>query len=625
MLGEKQTSFSFLKFIPIILGIVALYPVCFNGWVNWDDPKYILDNPLVGELTWERIRLNFSSFTIGAYHPLTTLSYCLDYTVDGFNARVFHFMNFLLHLVNVYLVYEFLKRLTLSTRIGFIASVLFAIHPMNVEAVAWVTGRKDLLMATFTLLGLIFYLKNHALKSKKALLIPLLFFVMAVLSKGTAIIFPVLLILIDFYKKEKITLSSILLKTPFILISIGFGLVAKYGQHSAVGMKLLSDIDFGDSFFIGVYNFWFYIIKCVLPTQLSPLHPYPHGIALEGVPMSLKITIIPFLGLLYFWVNKLRFNNNVNFVVVFYGVSSFLILQFIPFGQAMEAERFFYFPGIGLILGIGFFVVWFEKRFEKFKKAIYGMLLILVGCLVVLSHQQSKVWKDSKSMWEAVIVTYPENEMAYNNLAFHMAEKGDYNASIDLLNEAFKYTQDKYSPLNNIGLMYAKKGNDSLALQYFNESIIINDSIEGPRENRALLLIKYKRYQEAYSDLKVIRKLNSVNPYLLYGEGIILLEVNQSERAIGKLDSALILGCKSAPLYFYLGKNYMSLKQFAKAKGFLTKAINKNVRIGMSHYLRSQCFYLEKNYSRAREDFEKAIKNGVVADEEYARLILNGG
>ncbi|MDD4215450.1 MAG: glycosyltransferase family 39 protein, partial [Bacteroidales bacterium] len=216
----------------IIYAILAVTAIMysralFNGFASLDDDDYLFDNPFIKHFNFESLKEIFSSFYLGNYHPLTTLTYLFEYHIYGLNPLPFHVLNVLLHLVNVMLVYKLSEKLSGQRFTALLVSAFFALHPMHVESVAWISERKDVLYTLFYIASLLAYLKYLKQANKgRHYLICLSLFVLSLLSKSAAVTLPVLMIAIDFYKKRKPVLKMFLEKIPFLLLSLLFGILA---------------------------------------------------------------------------------------------------------------------------------------------------------------------------------------------------------------------------------------------------------------------------------------------------------------------------------------------------------------------------------------------------------------
>src|SRR5215470_8359451 len=211
-------------FIIAFLAVVLYIPALKGGILNWDDPDY------VNEEFFKQGLLNLRHLIVtpiqGNYHPLTMLSLLFNYLVSGVNGWSYHFLNVLLHLANSILVFRFVLLLTKGKRvIAFISAILFAIHPMHVESVAWISERKDVLYTLFFMLGLISYTKYVDTTNRKQYAGALVFFVLSLSSKPAAVIFPLVLFCIDFFTRRKFRRALIVEKIPFLVLSVAMGII----------------------------------------------------------------------------------------------------------------------------------------------------------------------------------------------------------------------------------------------------------------------------------------------------------------------------------------------------------------------------------------------------------------
>lgn len=197
---------------------------------GWDDDGYVVDNPVIQQLSWENLKKIFSSFYLGNYQPLSVLSYAIDFSLFKLKPAAYHITNLLFHIVNIFLVFNLFKKLQMSNVVCYTVAILFAIHPTRVESVAWIAERKDVMYAMFYLLSILYYLKFREEKNVKMYVASLALFLCSALSKSMAITLPVVLILMDVFLDRKFDLKKTFNKIPFFALSLAFGLLALYSQ-----------------------------------------------------------------------------------------------------------------------------------------------------------------------------------------------------------------------------------------------------------------------------------------------------------------------------------------------------------------------------------------------------------
>jgi protein O-mannosyl-transferase len=267
---NKWKYMTMLGFI-VLISFFAYLPVLQNGLLEWDDYGYINNNPLIYSINLKEI---FSHIVMWNYHPLTILTLAIEYYFFGLNATGYHAVSLLFHLLNVSLVFYTILLLCDRIEVALIASLLFGIHPIHVESVAWVSELKDLLYTFFFLASYIYYLKYLKVPQRKFYVFALFLFSASLLSKAMAASLPVVLLLTDYFKGRKISRKILLEKVPFFLLALTLGLVAVFAQGESVstqdlGFSVLQRIAFA------CYGFITYLVKIILPINLSAFYPYP--------------------------------------------------------------------------------------------------------------------------------------------------------------------------------------------------------------------------------------------------------------------------------------------------------------------------------------------------------------
>ncbi|MGB0932103.1 MAG: hypothetical protein ACPGVB_15070, partial [Chitinophagales bacterium] len=276
--------------VAAIATFITYIPALDNEFLNWDDPIYVTQNSLVlGDWSVEKLKGIFVEPVGGNYHPITVLSLALDHTIFGRSAFAFHTINILLHVINVVLLFLFIFLFTRGKPIvAFIVAILFGLHPMHVESVAWISERKDVLYVLFFLAGLITYLQYLFSKKSGYYFATLIFFVLSVFSKPAAVVFPIVLILIDMYLYKHWRPKMLVNKIVFLIISIVVGLLTIQAQDQANAFTDIGTLS--NRFFFACYGFNTYLAKLFVPIRLSALYPYP-------LEMHLKQTL-PFIFLI---------------------------------------------------------------------------------------------------------------------------------------------------------------------------------------------------------------------------------------------------------------------------------------------------------------------------------------
>ncbi|MBN8703992.1 MAG: tetratricopeptide repeat protein [Bacteroidetes bacterium] len=528
---KKNSSNKEVKINPwvVFTGFLAIsiivFKPCFSALLtNWDDGSYVTDNLLIRSLSLKDI---FSAFVVGNYHPITMLSYALEYHFFKINPTVFHTTNVLLHAVNSFLVFILVQKITKQNFIALFTSVLFCIHPFHVEPVAWVADRKDLLATLFFLLGIRAYLQYIASSTNKHYFFVIMFFLLSVLSKATSVVFPIVLILLDYLLMEKIELKKWLNKLPLLAISIAFGFLAIKAQSDTPAMGVRVDYNFLDRFFLGCYSFALYIINAVFPIKLSAYHPYP---VMQAGRFSFLVylSVIPVIAVVGLLIYYLKQRHKLPFVLLtFFLVTIGLLLQFIPVGFAIIAERYTYLPFIGLFALIAFY--W--HRFAKQKKYFWIAPIMYSLVLAFISFDRCKVWQNSLTLWTDVIEKYDKAELAYLNRGIIYAGSGQIQKGYDDFNKAIESYPDYLQAYNNRGLAKYDLGNVQGSIEDFNKAIQIDSTFYESLNNRGLSFLTLKQHDKAFSDFNAAIKFKPDFALAYYNRGNAFAELGEIEKA----------------------------------------------------------------------------------------------
>jgi tetratricopeptide (TPR) repeat protein len=443
----------------IVVTAVAFTPSLFNGFTAWDDNSLLLDNPQIVNFSAGGVGNAFLTFHHGLYHPLVNLSFRLEHQLFGFNPFIYHLTNLLLHLFNVVLAYIFIIFLGGGLLLAAGVALLFGVHPLHVESVAWVAERKDLLYTLFFLSGLIAYLRFRAAGHKWLYAAAWTLCLLSLGAKAMAVSFPFVLLLIDYFQARRVDAKNLLEKLPFFLLTAVFAVLAVLARHYTGGLTSDPALS-GDNIFIGSYRLVFYYFgRVFLPWLDSPLYP--------GVSFSQKIfTALPFiyyaapllaLGIfgLLFWLA--RRERGVVFGLGFFLLAIAPALVLIPVGPF--ADRFTYLSSLGLFFASGLVI----KRLRFERPAIAG-LAILLAVFSVMTWQRCAVWRDNYALWTAAAQKYPLSAEVANNRAFGCLERGIYFGRLGREGEALQELNQALELAPGLAEAYFDRGNVYAAL-----------------------------------------------------------------------------------------------------------------------------------------------------------------
>ncbi len=400
--GNKAGQKYFALIIPLLIMIATLIvfnPSVDNGILHgWDDTEYLNDRN-VQEF---KSGTFFSDYYLGMYQPLAVFTLAMNYQSAGDSARAYHASNLFLHLINILLLWLLLVKLTGRKSIAGIGALLFAIHPMNVEPIAWISARSTLLFTAFYIGGLLSYLKYTENKKPLYFIFTLMLALAALFSKSMAMSFPLVLLVLDYFRGRTWNARLILEKLPFLLFSVIFGYITIDAAQSFGHITALQyEYSLLNRFFILCHTFVFYLFKFIVPTALSPIYAYPE---VNGVMLPWLYYFSPAVPLLLIYLIY-RFRNTQKELISGILIFTLVILPVLPLFWSrifVAADRYAYLSYTGLFLIAGYLLYkLLSGNFLKNKSLRYGGMIILaayVAFLMYSSNQQCKYWKDGDTL-----------------------------------------------------------------------------------------------------------------------------------------------------------------------------------------------------------------------------------
>ncbi|MBN2774068.1 MAG: tetratricopeptide repeat protein [Prolixibacteraceae bacterium] len=626
--GSKEKNKTFVQknnwFLPVIILIITFVvfsPALKNGFTNWDDDLYVTNNSLIKNVPLSNLG-KFGENVAGNFHPLTMLSLALDYRLFEMDPFYFHLVNILFHLLNTLLVFVLIKKLTKGNLfVVFFTAIFFAIHPMHVESVVWISERKDVLYAFFFLTGLLFY-HQYILKKKIVwLMISFLTFVLSVLSKSAAVVFPVVLFLIDYFEKRKINLKSIAEKLPFLAVSIWIGLVAIGTQSQSSALGEFAGYSLFERITIAAYGFITYVIKFAVPFKLSSFHPYPDG----KLPVTYILALIVTVLFLIYVIIKFKKQRELFFGTVFYLVTIALVLQLFPVGDALIAERYTYIPYIGLAM---VYLIYTQKTIQKrpfgnLKYVVLGILAVQLIFFANVTYLRTKVWKDSESLWTDVIGKYPYFAEAYINRGHFYRSENNYQEAIQNYNKAIELDDNRALAFYNRGKAFFDTGQFDKALTDMNKAIELEPDFPEAYSNRGSIYAMKNEYLLAIADFDKAIEMKPGNTEILANRTLAHFYAGNTEKALEDATAFLKKFPDDADMHNVGGLCYRRLGKDNEALAEFTRAIQLAPQQGAYYQNRSYLLNRMGDNLSALNDINMAKQLGINVDENYVASLKN--
>jgi FOG: TPR repeat len=646
--AKKDRRFPLYCLIIASVTFIAFLPSLNNGFVNWDDDRYISLNPDVHGVSVDHVATVFTSTYLNHYLPITMLSFMGEYSLFKAHPFAYHCTSLLLHIINALLLFWLIYALSGNNFVSLLTALLFAIHPLSVESVAWIAERKGVLSATFYFISLLLYIRYRKSGMRAHYVVCMVSFVLSLMSKSMAVSLPFVLLLIDYLMGHKIDKKSLLEKAPFFIISIIFMLIAYYsrqdsmnqGPHYSAVQCILGP----------AYNICFYLIKTVFPIHLCAL--YSTGDHDAGLTMKMILSAMVLCGIVVMVYRSRRTSKIVVFSSLFFIITLLPVIQIVPSGGWTNiADRYMYVPLIGvyfLIASGSSFL--FMKTFANCKAARVATVIGGVAIVVFLScmtYRRCGVWHNGFSLWNDVINSAP-SAVAYTDRGFAYASEHNYMRAIEDYNRAIELNP-AYAPIyNNRGNAYNALCDVTRAINDYDQAIALDPKYAQAYGNRG---IAYKtrgdfdravedfsqaiqlapKYALAYSNLggaycykgEIERSISAYSHAIrldpesaeaasaFYGRGLALCFKGDLKRAVEDYDRAIKLNPDYAEAYNNRGVALKDLGDLHEAIESFNHAIALNSRYAQAYYGRGLAYKAGGDYPHALDDINKACALGL--------------
>ncbi len=555
----------FLLLLSCLVG-VAFGKTYHNQFLGMDDHAFVWDNPYIRDgLTLEGIIWAFQadltkpSEFADYWQPVTFISRMIDISLFKFNAGAHHVVNLLFHIANVWLLYFFLRRLTSSNTASLWITSLFALHPLHAEIIGWITARKDVLSIFFGLITIHIYYWRKESNNFVRTIIFALSFALSLMAKPMVITLPVVLILLDLYERlenqKTISIKEIWMsgldKWPLFLM------VALYLPIPFLGQPQAFEYDINHPVVKGIVAYLFYIQKILMPLDLSLYGPIPEPkIALSTFLFSLAgvvfITVISFLMRKKTWM-------------ILLGWGWFLVTTLPIIGLTWVADRFVYFPMIGILI----IFVYMLKSYIKNKDAIASIIVLFVIFFTIQSFNQISVWKNDETLMLRALEYSNENYSAHNVLGvFYAKEADDEEKALYHLKEAIRIRPDRDKPYNNIGRILEQNGKHDEAVQYYEKSLALNANDFRTLNNLGIVYVREGKYKKG---IEYFTRALAINPKAIDTHNNLAIAYFRSG-SIAQAES-IAAQTQSAYLYNQFGLFLAAEKKYNEARRYFERAL----------------------------------------------------
>lgn len=486
----------------IVLTAFALGGTCFNGFVNYDDPIYVTQNmDVLGGLSLDGIFRAFTTARSNHWHPLTWISLQLDVDLFDHQAWGFHLTNLLLHTANVLLLFGLLRQTTGAVWRSAAAAALFAVHPLHVESVAWVTERKDVLSTFFWLLTTVAYIHYARRPGVRRYGWMVLFLVLGLLAKPMLITLPCTLLLLDYWPLQRFPSPAgaekakyefapapfrqlVEEKLPLFVLGLIWGVASLIARQQGGGLKSGEYLGLGERLGYAVSAYAGYLVKVIWPTNLAPFYPLPpDGLSPWRVASSAVVLIL--LTILFLRLRR----RYLTVGWLWYLITLFPVSGVVQLGSYTMADRYTYVPSIGLFVLVVWGLADLVPRAAAMRLLVPATVLLILAAALV-SRQQVRYWHDSIALWEHALAVTPDNFLARTDLGFARAENGDLDGAEADLAAAVQLRPDLAIAHYNLGRCQRQRGKLPEAISSFQKAVQL------PRGDQYRVALKDLQRQE---------------------------------------------------------------------------------------------------------------------------------
>jgi protein O-mannosyl-transferase len=534
-----------LIFAVVLAGVTILaYRPAWHGEFLWDDDAYIINNELITAPDgWQRIW--FSLDSPSQYFPFTYSTFRIEHALWGLNTTGYHWVNLLLHVGNALLVWAVLARLRVPG--SWLAAIIFALHPVQVETVAWITERKNVLMGFFFLMTLLAWIAFADERTRRRWIfycLALIFYVLALSAKATACTLPAALFLILWLQKKPITMRRLVQIVPFVLLGVGMGLLAVWWEryHQGTNRALFTFLSPIERILVASRAVWFYLSKIFWPSNLTFIYPRWNISPKDLLDYIWLLAGIAACAAIYF--TRRYFGRSVEVAAAFFVSTLGPMLGFImlfTFRYTFVADHYQYLACIGPIALASAGIVSLSGKFAQYRGVIVSVALLVVATLGTLTWRQAATYTDIETLWRTTLARNPECWMAHTNLGIVLLQKGKIDDGIAHYRSALQMQPDSWDAEYNLGTALLGKGQADEAILHCERAVGMRPTDPDARVSLGNALLQKGRIDEAIGHYQKAMMLHPDHFLARYSLGHALLEKGELDGAIQLCRSALLL------------------------------------------------------------------------------------
>jgi Flp pilus assembly protein TadD len=572
----------------VITALAAYWPVLKCEFVKYDDDKYVTENPHVKRgITRESVVWAFKKPHYHMWHPLTSLTHLLDYQLFGLNPTWHHLTSLLFHIASTLLLFGILKRMTAAVWPSLFVAAAFALHPLNVESVAWVSERKNVLSTFFWMLTIAAYIRYTDRSCLGRFLLVVLVFALATLTKPIVVTLPFVLLLLDYwplgrlqFKRlsdeqdleqaesgqvdgRRVPLWRLLVeKIPLFALVTALSAVTFIAQQRGGVMSGWHNVPLKYRLANALVSYVTYISKMVWPTRLAVFYPHPFNkLPIWQVVASVLVLLTVSVAVL--WFARRRKYLTVGWL--WYLGILIPVIGIVQVGSQAMADRYTYLPFIGLFIMIAWGMYELLANWRYRRIALGASVLAVLLTLAVCTRLQLRHWRNNKALFERAINVTEDNFVMNNNYANILKNMGQVEKAIEHFGKALRIRPNSPEVYNNLGNALRKLDRFEDAVMCYQKALEIKAYFPQARYNLAAELSRQGKTDEAIEQYRLALRLRPDDVETLSGLGFALAQKGRFDEAIGYYQKALELKPDNIIARGRLGLALASLKKFDEA------------------------------------------------------------
>ncbi|MBQ0736135.1 tetratricopeptide repeat protein [Aquimarina celericrescens] len=611
----------------IILSIIVVTLIVFSSvftgseFLSYDDNWYIYENENVINLSWQSIKNIFTTLQGGQYSPLGEVYHAVIYYFFGENATAFKICALLVHLLNIFLLFKVFGKLFQDKLFLVIVVLFFAIHPMQVETIGWISVIfRNAVLLMF--LGYFFYLKYLESNFEKHRLIPVFVcYILALLTKEQAILFPIGLFLINLIKFDSIWNKRFIVEmTLCIVIILIFGLITVEITKTGGPSIIDRNVSFYQKIALLSKTFLLYCYNFLFPFELSYSYPYPDNqsnISIFNVLLAFGLIL---LGCFISFKDKIfRFG----FLWSLGFLSLALAFAFFHLRDSHMADRYAYVAIIGFSVIFYQSLSYLKEKIRIVNKSWFIILsLFFIVSFSIVSFNRVNVFRNNKNLWSQALEVNPMNPFAYNSLGYYYRNQGKLDTAKILYKKSIKLSPNYFLAHNNITKLYYEQKQYDSAFYHVSRAISLHPGYEHAYENRAYLYFVTNQKEKYLKDLNKLLEFSPDNERYLISRAKFYFKENKYQKALEDALKTINSNQTNDSYIFYIvGHSYLTLKNYREAEKYLSKAISIDDKKSKYYFSRSVARVSINNWKLALKDALQAKKLGYKVNQGYLAML----